>query len=86
MSTVNTHSRLLYKIDILPLHVFGGRFGPLDIEDEMVVSEAVKRGDRFGCVILSVEIDEGKSTTQPGHFILGEVNASDVAEGLEQLL
>ena len=40
----------------MPCLPLGGRLGPLDAKNEMVVAEPVERGDRLGCVLLPAEI------------------------------
>ena len=72
---------ILAKFHLLSCSVSGGGLGPLDVEDEVVVAEPVEGGDGLGGVLLPVVVDEGEALALPGHLVLGEEDAGDVAEG-----
>ena len=60
--------------------------GPLHVEDEVVVAEAVEGGDGLGRVLLLVVVDEGEALALAGDLVLGQEDAGDRAERLEELL
>ena len=78
--------QLVDILHLLSCSVSGGGLGPLDVEDEVVVAEPVEGGDGLGGVLLPVVVDEGEALALPGHLVLGEEDAGDVAEGAEQIL
>ena len=59
---------------------------PLHVEDEVVVAEAVEGGDGLGRVLLLVVVDEGEALALAGDLVLGQEDAGDRAERLEELL
>ncbi len=62
------------------------RLGPLHVENQVVVAKSVQRGDGLSRIILFVVIDECEAFTLVGYFVLGQEDACDVPERLEQLL
>ena len=61
-------------------------FGPFYVQNEVVVAKAVERGNGLGSVLLLVVVDEGEALALARDLVLGQEDAGDVAEGLEQLL
>ena len=52
----------------------------------MIVAISVESGDGLCRVLLLVVVDEGESLALAGDLVLGQVDAGDVSERLEQLL
>ena len=64
----------------------GGRLGPLDAEDQVVVAVAVEGLDGLGRVLLLVVVDKGESLALVGLLVLGQVDPGDGPEDPEQVL
>lgn len=58
---------------------------PFDLEDEMIVAVVVDAPDGALRVLAILEVDEGEAARRLRVLVLGEEDAVDLAERLEQL-
>lgn len=62
------------------------RLGPVNAEDEMVVSMAVELGDGLGRVRLELEVDVREALAEASHLVLGQVELLDRPKWFHQVL
>mmetsp|Transcript_4676 Transcript_4676/g.9971 ORF Transcript_4676/g.9971 Transcript_4676/m.9971 type:complete len:347 (+) Transcript_4676:1824-2864(+) len=60
--------------------------GPLELEDQVVVAESLEILHRLGGVVLVDKGHKGEAARLEGLLVLGQIDAGDAPEGLEEVL